>query len=159
MNEDIIFLKDEFPKLLDQIHPDLEAQWGVMGPQHMVEHLSMVMMISNGRAQASPFYEEEKLQKNYIRIIENKNLLKRNTKAPILPTEAPPLHFKSMEEAKGKLLKNMALFFDHFDENPEIKYMHPAFGMLNFEEWAYFHAIHSKYHLEQFGLYEGGTML
>jgi hypothetical protein len=41
--------------------------------------------------------------------------------------------------------------------NPESEQMHPAFGMLNFEDWVYFHSIHAQYHLDQFGLYEGGA--
>lgn len=153
------FLKAEFPALLDKLKSDDKPNWGIMGPQHMVEHLSGVIMISNGRFEAPAMYETEKLQRNYDYIIKGQNRLKRNTKAPILPDEPLPLRFGSLSEAKEKLLKSLDSFFTHHESNPGKKYMHPAFGLLNFEEWAYFHAIHCQYHLDQFGLYEGGAAL
>ncbi len=102
-------------------------------------------------------YDEEKLSKNYNYIILGQNRLKRNTKAPILPEEPLPLRFGSLAEAKEKLLKTIDSFFKFYAENQESKQMHPAFGLLNFEDWVYFHCIHTQYHLDQFGLYEGGA--
>jgi hydroxymethylglutaryl-CoA reductase len=151
------FLKEEFPAILEKLAADDQPVWGKMSAQQMVEHLSGVILISNGRFEAPAMYEEEKLKRNYSFIIEAKNRLKRNTKAPILPAEPMPLRFASLAEAKEKLLQTVNSFFSYYNANPEAKQMHPAFGMLNFEEWTYFHTIHSQYHLEQFSLYEGGA--
>jgi len=151
------FLNKELPVILESLHSTAEPKWGRMSAQHMVEHLSGVIMISNGRFEAPAMYEEEKLAKNYNFIIKEQNRLKRNTKAPILPEEPLPLRFTSLDEAKEKLLKTLDSFFTYYESNPEAKQMHPAFGMLNFEEWTYFHSIHTQYHLDQFGLFEGGA--
>ncbi len=151
------FLKEEFPAILDILKANDQPIWGQMSAQHMVEHLSGVILISNGRFEAPAMYEEEKLKRNYSYIIEGKNRLKRNTKAPILPAEPLPLRFASLAEAKEKLLQTLDSFFAYYNANPEAKQMHPAFGMLNFEEWTYFHTIHAQYHLDQFSLYEGGA--
>jgi hydroxymethylglutaryl-CoA reductase len=124
----------------------------------MLEHLSGVILISNGRFEAPPMYDDEKLQRNYGYIIQAQNRLKRNTKAPILPEKPLPLRFGSMAEAKEKLLQTLNAFFSYYEQHPDAKHMHPAFGLLNFEEWAYFHAIHAQYHLDQFGLFEGGAL-
>ena len=155
--DSINFLKTELPVLLDKLSSTAEPKWGLMSAQHMVEHLSGVIMISNGRFEAPAMYDDEKLSKNYNYIIKDKNRLKRNTKAPILPENPLPLRFASLPEAKEKLLKSLDTFFAFYASNPESKQMHPAFGLLNFEDWAYFHCIHSQYHLDQFGLYEGGA--
>jgi hypothetical protein len=151
------FLKTALPELLDQLSATAEPKWGLMSAQHMIEHLSGVIMISNGRFEAPAMYEEERLSKNYNFIIKDRNRLKRNTKAPILPENPLPLRFASLSEAKEKLLKSLDLFFEFYAQNPELKQMHPAFGPLNFEDWSYFHCIHIQYHLDQFGLYEGGA--
>lgn len=151
------FLQEEFPLLLQQLQENMQPVWGVMSPQHTVEHLSGTVIISDGRFPLEAMYEEEKLQRNYEYIIAGKRKLKRNTKAPILPPEPLPLRFASLEEAKAKLLAAMDKFFVYYAANPDAKQMHPAFGMLGFEDWTYFHAIHCQYHLDQFGLYEGGA--
>jgi hypothetical protein len=151
------FLKKELPVLLEGLQSTAEPKWGIMSAQHMVEHLSGVILISNGRFDAPAMYDEERLAKNHDFIIKEQNRIKRNTKAPILPEEPLPLRFGSLAEAKEKLLKTLDTFFAHFEANPDAKFMHPAFGLLNFEEWTYFHGIHTQYHLDQFGLYEGGA--
>ena len=151
------FLKKELPVLLEGLHSTAEPKWGIMSAQHMVEHLSGVILISNGRFDEPAMYDEERLAKNHDFIIKEQNRIKRNTKAPILPEEPLPLRFGSLAEAKEKLLKTLDTFFAHFEANPDAKFMHPAFGLLNFEEWTYFHGIHTQYHLDQFGLYEGGA--
>jgi hydroxymethylglutaryl-CoA reductase len=153
----IDFLRKELPVLLEGLHATAEPKWGMMSAQHMIEHLSGVILISNGRFEAPAMYDEEKLSKNYNYIILGQNRLKRNTKAPILPEEPLPLRFGSLAEAKEKLLKTIDSFFKFYAENQESKQMHPAFGLLNFEDWVYFHCIHIQYHLDQFGLCEGGA--
>ena len=155
----IQFLKEEFPLLLQQIQPDMQPVWGIMSPQHMVEHLSGTIIISDGRFPMEAMYDAEKLNKNYQFILGGQRRLKRNTKAPVLPPEPLPLRFADLEEAKTKLLSSLDKFFAHYEANPDDKQMHPAFGMLNFEDWAYFHAIHCQYHLDQFGLFEGGAAI
>jgi hypothetical protein len=155
--DNIDFLKVELPALLKKLGASDEPKWGLMSAQHMVEHLSGVIMISNGRFEAPAMYDIEKLEKNYNYIIKEKNRLKRNTKAPILPEKPLPLRFASLDEAKEKLQKSIDSFFVFYEMNPESEQMHPAFGMLNFEDWVYFHSIHAQYHLDQFGLYEGGA--
>ena len=151
------FHKKELPVLLEGLHSTAEPKWGIMSAQHMVEHLSGVILISNGRFDAPAMYDEERLAKNHDFIIKEQNRIKRNTKAPILPEEPLPLRFGSLAEAKEKLLKTLDTFFAHFEANPDAKFMHPAFGLLNFEEWTYFHGIHTQYHLDPFVLYELGA--
>ncbi len=151
------FLKSELPLLLSELQSTAAPKWGLMSAQHMIEHLSGVIMISNGRFEAPAMYEEERLSKNYSYIIKEQNRIKRNTKAPILPENPLPLRFATLAEAKEKLLKSIDSFFAFYEANPDTKQMHPAFGLLNFEEWTYFHCIHTQYHLDQFGLFEGGA--
>ncbi len=154
---DLEFLNVELPQLLKKLETDSKPVCGVMSAQHMVEHLSGVVLISNGRFDAPGMYDEAKLNKNKVHIIDNRNRLKKNTKAPALPDEPIPLRFTSLQEAIIKLDASLKKFQQYFTENPSASRMHPAFGPLNYEEWTYFHVIHSQYHLCQFGLFEGGA--
>ena len=155
--DDLLFLNKELPQLLTKLEADTKPVWGVMSAQHMVEHLSGVVLISNGRFDAPAMYEEERLIKNRNYIIDNRNRLKKNNKATILPEEPLPLRFASLAEAITKLDSALKIFHQFYSEHPGASRMHPAFGPLNYEQWTYFHFIHAQYHLCQFGLYEGGA--
>ena len=57
-----------------------------------------------------------------------------------------------MEESKGLLEKSFNSFIAHYSSEPEDLSPHGYFGMLNYEEWIYFHYKHLEHHLMQFGL-------
>jgi len=76
---------------------------------------------------------------------------RENTKAPILPEEPLPLRHSTIDEAITDLENQVKNFFTYFNDDPEKKTLHPAFGELNFEEWVQLHHKHVKHHLKQFG--------
>lgn len=145
------FLKETQFELLAKLKLDQKPGWGILTPQHMVEHLSSLFLFTIEKIPAKTFYSEEKLARNYKYLVTDRNPMARNIKHKAMPS-MPPLRFGSIEEAIAKLQKMVAAFYAYFDANPEKKTMHPACGLLSFEEWEYMHYTHAAHHLIQFNL-------
>jgi len=147
------FLKETQFELLKQLQLDQKPAWGIMTPQHMVEHLSSLFLFTIEKIPPKTFYSEEKLVRNYNYLIRDKQPMVRNLKHKAMPS-MPPLRFDSIAAAITKLEAITSAFYAYFDTYPDKKTMHPACGLLNFEEWEYMHYAHAKHHLIQFGLIE-----
>ena len=147
-----VFLKETAFELLKGLEQEKPAAWGLMSAQHMVEHLSGLFLFTIGKIQRAPFYEEEKLQRNYKYLITEDKPFARNIR--IKGLEQPlPLRFDSLEEAISRLKKGVEGFYSYFGSKPKAhKTVHPSLGALNFEEWELFHSKHFKYHFSQFEL-------
>lgn len=146
------FIKVEMPQLLQQLKADTPAQWGTMSAQHMIEHLGGSFYIGTGKIPIKPMYDEQRTQQSYNHIIKNRQPFSKGVRVNIVPVEPAPLRFESLEKAIEKLLGAVQLFFVYFEENPDAKLPHPAFGQLNYEDWIVFEAQHTKHHFLQFGL-------
>ena len=149
----ITYLKNEFPNQIDLIQEHLERKWGIMTPQHMVEHLSMLFIISNGKVKAPSFYSEEKERKRKIGFFDLAMPMPRDF-SPQGDRKLDELRFENMEEAKEKLKITFEQYLTCFEANPATTFNHPVFGMLNYDEWNNFHARHIQHHLIQFGILE-----
>jgi hypothetical protein len=148
---------DTFPSSPDLLAPlyqlptDAQPKWGVMGPQHMVEHLSLIMRVSNGKINAPLSSPEEKLPR-LLNFLRSEAPLPREFKAPGISATPAPLRFAGMEEAIARLEREVADFRTFFKENPEATPIHPVFGPLSFADWVLFHNKHFTHHYAQFGL-------
>ncbi|RMG30847.1 MAG: DUF1569 domain-containing protein [Bacteroidetes bacterium] len=136
--------------LLRKLDPSSRPLWGQMTPQHVLEHLSILLLISIGRIQAKPFFSEEETAQMRARFLDTPRKLPQNL--PVPPTGLLPLRFGSLQQAGEKLMTNIGRFFTYYQQNPEAVNLHPAFGPLNFREWLGFHQKHFSYHFEQLGL-------
>ena len=147
------FLKTETWSFLLNLNAATPAQWGVMNAQNMVEHLRMVFALSLGFAQITPFVNEERTRKSYEFIIVQKNPLPKEVKFKNgFLAEPFPLEFADIEQAKSELKEAVNAFFERFENQNDLKTLHPVLGMLNFEEWQIFHTAHIRHHFEQFNL-------
>ncbi len=149
-----LFLKNTLFEKLTQLSPDAAPIWGIMTPQHMVEHLSSLFLFTIEKIKDVSFFDEEKLQKNYDYLIRDKQPFRKNVKLPGLE-ELRPLRFESLEASIASLKSLVEKFYAFFADDKNKKSRHPAVGMLNFEEWEWNHYAHARHHLEQFGLIEG----
>lgn len=136
-------------ELLSRMHADAQPQWGRMNAQQMVEHLSLVMRISNGRMKVKQFSPPEKIGKLQAFLLSDQPL-PREFKAPFIE-DLPPLKNASIAEAVKELKEEIELFEAHFGKE-EITEIHPVFGELDHERWKRFHHKHFVHHLSQFGL-------
>ncbi len=145
------FLSDELPSLLDQLKPDQKPEWGIMTPQHMVEHLIITAKLSLGRFNvpiASSLEELEKRKKHLI----TDGPMKKSIQMPNGNNDLKPLKFPNLEEAVKTLKEAMEEVVKREEHQPETKVNHPFGGPMTATEWVLFHRKHIKHHLIQFGL-------
>ncbi|MBP7272978.1 MAG: DUF1569 domain-containing protein [Saprospiraceae bacterium] len=152
MQAHIQFLQNDTPQLLAALNNNVAPLWGKMTPQHMVEHLSGLFAISNGKINASlmvdPDFSAERKRQFFI---ENSGFPKNYS--PIKTFSNPqPLRFADLQQAIEKLNVNINQFFVYFNNNPEATPIHPVFDKLRYEEWLNFHYHHNRHHFRQFEL-------
>ncbi len=147
----IKFIKNTQFELLKQLQSNTAAKWGLMSAQGMVEHLSILYLFAVEKIQRPALHDTETMKERYDIFIKGKQSFSKNI--PIKGLEKPlPLKYASIEEAITSLEEMTTAFFAFFEANKDKKTMHPAFGMLNFEDWVQIHFTHTQHHLMQFGL-------
>ena len=140
----------EIPEILDRLSSETKPEWGIMTPQHMVEHLIITWKISRGRIN-TPVISEEGLEERRAFLMSDKPY-DRNIQVPALKGELPKLRFPDLDSAKGALIAELKAFHDYYDENPNAEHENLFFGKLNRDQWLHLHFKHSRHHFTQFGL-------
>ena len=145
---------EKIEECLHNLKKDSKAKWGILTPQHMVEHLEFIYRIASGENQdfevATPEKYIEKAQEmlyNYV---------------PMAEGHAFPLHKKgeledlvheNLEAAKIKLLEAREQYVTFFKENTESTTKNVVFGTLNKFEAYLLERKHLNHHFKQFGLF------
>lgn len=128
-----------------------EAKFGILSPQHMVEHLTLTLKMAAGRIPIPEIVPTEKQLAQKQALLFTNFPFPQGIKAPGLPDTLLDLRYPNLETAKAELIKSYDAYQLLFQENPMKHTPHPGFGPLNFEEWELFHAKHMDHHLGQFG--------
>ena len=151
--EKFIFISEGALKKTEGLREDMKPAWGVMNAQEMTEHLADFFDVSSEKIKTKLYTPEEHLPK-YMEFLMSEKPFKENTKAPaeLLGEKPLPLRFGSLEEAKDNLKNSVRHFIAHFDNDELKRTLHPAFGMLNYDEWIRLHYKHVVHHLNQFGI-------
>ena len=127
--------------------------WGIMTPQHMVEHLEYTYKIASGELQdfdiSTPEKYLEKLQDslyNYEKFPANSNFphLKKDTLGSLIHPD--------LETAVAKFLQQRDRYLDFFTQNPDAVLKNLVFGELNKYQWYLLERKHLNHHFEQFNL-------
>ena len=153
VQEKLRFITDTAFKNLEGLTAESKAKWGVMNPQEMTEHLADFFDVSTEKVKTKLYTPEEHLPR-YMEFLMSEKEFKENTKAPtdLLGEKPMPIRFPSLDAAKENLKRSVNDFVSYFSEDEMIKTLHPAFGMLNYEEWIRLHYKHVLHHLKQFDL-------
>ncbi|MCB0516918.1 MAG: DUF1569 domain-containing protein [Chitinophagales bacterium] len=150
---DIVKNRPQVFDILQKLQATDIAQFGLMTPQHMIEHLSILVRVSNGKMPQALQIPEEKAAQTKQFVIYSENDLPVGFKAPILPkNELLPLIFPDLPSAIARLEKELADFDAFFAQNPSEKPINPTMGALTKQEWIVFHNKHFKHHFKQFNL-------
>lgn len=148
-----IFTPTELRKNLEALTPETPAKFGIMTPQHMVEHLILLMKISTGKIKIPLSGSEESAEKFKYQLIYTDMEFPKGVKAKGIPEDNPlPLRYENLETAVDKLTSEIDEFHSYFKANAEQKTLHPVLNWLNYEEWKVFHTKHFAHHFRQFGL-------
>jgi len=144
------FLKEDAIPLLAKLKEDAVAKFGIMTPQHMVEHLIWVTKTTVGRKGEKP--AEPTKSNLYFQ-----NFIATGAKFKYRPKEdatLKELKYGSLQEAIDNVAPAIARFYQYFEADPNALCFNPLFGEMNQEQLEVFHAQHFRWHLYQFGLME-----
>lgn len=147
------FLKGEALSLLQELKEDALASFGLMTPQHMVEHLIWVTKTTIGR-KGEPDGEPTKSQLYFQKFINNGAVFQYRPKEGASKEDLKALKYGSLEEAIAQVGPAIDRFYQYYEENPGAIAYNPIMGELTQEQLETFHAQHYRWHLHQFGLIE-----
>ncbi len=138
---------------LKNLSPEKQAVFGIMTPQHMVEHLILLVKLSNGGLKGQLMRSEETAAKWKQGLIYTDMEFPQGIRVPGQEENTlPELRYENLEKTISKLKHEVKIFDDFFQNNPNEMTMHPALGMLNYDEWKIFHTKHFTHHFKQFEL-------
>lgn len=137
---------------LRELDENASPIWGMMSPQHMVEHIVGSWRISNGRARIPVMLEGDELELRRTFLF-SELAYERNIKNPTASgTGLAKLRKPSLSAAIDQLEDEMIEFFKYHEANPSAEENHPVFGVLDFDSWLLFQTKHMGHHLAQFGI-------
>lgn len=140
-------------ELLRKLNTDTPAAFGIMTPQHMVEHLILLVKLSNGGIKGQLMRSEETAVKWKQGLIYTDMEFPMGIRVPGQEESVlTELRYEDLEKAIDKLENELSAFQDFFQNNSNESMMHPALGLMNHEEWTIFHNKHFAHHFKQFGL-------
>lgn len=147
--------RSNIAEYLKKLTPDHKPGWGIMTPQHLVEHLeAQYRFASNQMGEFEIATPAEHLDK-FREIIFNHKPMPRAHQHPLMKKgETEPLNHPDLETAKAKLLEAMDAYEVFFRENPEARTKNVVFGMMDKFEWDLLATKHFNHHFEQFGILE-----
>ena len=138
-------------KKLSSLKATAKPLFGKMNGQQMVEHLSLLVQISNGTFPVNEFVSDEKSARRKP-FLDTENEIQVGFKASMLSEEPYSVKFNTIEDSIDELCKQIDAFEIFFSDNPDQLITHPFFGELDFEYWKKFHVKHFTHHFKQFGL-------
>lgn len=144
------FLISEVPQRLAKLKENTPGKFGLMTPQHMIEHLIFTAKICTkryGEPQNPPSEGQQKF-KNFI--ANGANFVHRPGNKT--QSDLPKLKYESLLEAINNYPEGIGRFYNHFEANKNFLCYNEIQGELNYEELEFLHFKHFSYHLDQFGL-------
>ncbi|RAI84157.1 DinB family protein [Algoriphagus yeomjeoni] len=146
---------NQIDKKLQKLENDKVPLFGIMTPQHMVEHLTITVKISYNRLKIPEFELSEKQKFQKTALLESPMEFPIGIKAPGLKAgDLMPLRSSNLDEAKQQLIASIKAYNTYFELDPHATTVHPRFSSLTYEEWEIFHPKHFKHHFKQFGIWE-----
>lgn len=146
-----IIKTDDIINKLKNLPTDRLANWGIMTPQHMVEHLIVSVKMSNGGF-IIPCRTPKELIPKYKEIVLNPEIdMEKGIKAGGMDGLLD-LRFESMHLAIEKLESELIKFHEYFKTNPGALIINPVIDEIGYEDWIIFHNKHFKHHFTQFNL-------
>ena len=130
-----------------------KPQWGIMTPQHMIEHLEHTYRIASGEIQNFEISTPEKILEKVHNSLYNYSPFPKNSEFPLLEkNKLAVLNHADLAIAKEKMNEAREDYKTYFKENPDAKLNNMVFGELNRYEWYLQERKHLNFHFEQFGL-------
>ena len=113
------FFKTDLIDKLKQLEDNQKPLWGIMTPQHMVEHIIGSWLISNGRFQVKLQTAAEKLTERRNFLFSDKEFQQNVQSAEGEPGKLNKLRKDNLLDAIISLQKEIITFYDYHNENPK----------------------------------------
>jgi len=137
---------------LAKLKADSIGKWGIMTPQHMIEHLTDGFKSAVNEIKYDIDTPDEHLEK-YQDSLYNYYPFPKNSKTPVLKDGVlNELRNHSLDEAKKEFLETYDTFELYYKENPEATANNAVFGELDKDLWDLLIRKHLNHHFEQFNL-------
>lgn len=147
--------RETITSYLAQLTEESTAEWGIMTPQHMLEHLEKTLRIATGEISDFEVATPEKYLDKVQEMVYNHVSMPKGHKFPLSKEEGlEDLVHEDLDSAKNSLLEAYDAYKEFFKENPEAITKNVVFGALNKFEWELLHTKHFNHHFVQFGLIE-----
>ncbi|MEZ4801841.1 MAG: phenylacetic acid degradation bifunctional protein PaaZ [Gelidibacter sp.] len=144
---------EKIEECLSKLNENSKPSWGIMTPQHMLEHLEYTYKIASGEIQDFEIATPEKILEKVHASLYNYEQFPKNTNFPLLEkNKLDDLKHPDLETAKQKFLEQRAKYLEFFKEHPDAKLKNLVFGELNRYESYLLERKHLNHHFEQFGL-------
>ncbi|WP_040281180.1 phenylacetic acid degradation bifunctional protein PaaZ [Psychroserpens damuponensis] len=145
--------EDKINECLSNLKENAKPKWGIMTPQHMIEHLEYTYKIASGEIQDFDVNTPEKILEKVHHSLYNYDKFPKNSQFPQLEKDTlDDLMHSDLETAIEKFKEQRAKYIDYHKENPEAKLKNLVFGELNRYEAYLLERKHLNHHFEQFGL-------
>jgi oxepin-CoA hydrolase/3-oxo-5,6-dehydrosuberyl-CoA semialdehyde dehydrogenase len=145
--------EDKIDELLSQLKPEMKPVWGLMTPQHMIEHLEYTYKIASGEIQDFEIATPEKILDKVHNSLWNYDKFPKNSQFPLLEKDTlEPLKYSDLPTAIVEFKAQREKYVEYFKEHPEAKLKNLVFGELNKYESYLLERKHLNHHFEQFGL-------
>ena len=152
--ETFIEMTDEkIDECLNKLKENSKPQWGIMTPQHMIEHLEYTYKIASGEIQDFEISTPEKILEKVKNSLWNYDKFPINSQFPLLEKDTlDALKHKDLGTAISKFKEQRNKYIEFFKENTDATLRNIVFGELNRYEWYLLERKHLNHHFEQFGL-------
>ena len=152
--ETFVEMTDEkIQECLNNLKEDAKPKWGIMTPQHMIEHLEYTYKVASGEIKDLEIATPEKILEKVHNSLYNYEKFPKNSNFPMLEKDTlDTLKHDDFVTSVTKFKEARENYKTYFKENPDAKLNNLVFGELNRYEWYLMERKHLNHHFEQFGL-------
>ncbi len=145
--------EEKIEACLSNLKADAKPKWGIMTPQHMIEHLEYTYKIASGEIQDFEIATPEKILEKVHHSLYDYRRFPKNSQFPHLEKDTlEDLKHADLEIAIEKFKEQRKKYIEFYKEHPEVKLKNLVFGVLNKYEAYLLERKHLNHHFEQFGL-------
>ena len=141
-------MEEGMAKLTEKTNPN----WGMMTPQHMVEHLEFFLRMAAGKVDTEIVTPEKRIERMQESLYNYRPMPREFSHPLFRKGEVEDLRFANLDEAKEAIMKAYDEYIAFYKENPDATAPNTVFGDLNDEMWELLNRKHINHHFEQFGL-------
>jgi len=144
---------EKVAECINKLTENTKPSWGILTPQHLLEHLEQGYRIMSGEIQDFEIATPEKILEKVHNSLYNFDKFPRGTQFPTMKKgELEVLIHPDFETAKAKFFEARENYKTFFKENPQATMKNMVFGVLNKYESYLLDRKHLNHHFEQFGI-------